>query len=499
MAGVTLTHSQAVLRLKDIYDELERIQRKGNEAALTPEDEKLFGTLSEEFRQVDEHRKGLERKSAFEKVRQVREAFRRPGSADIRIESGSSGVRDNDYDLDPYAEPDSIEECRFRNPWDLSEVRTFGRSPEEVSTELQSRALSAIEKMPGCTDKIRSAATKIIEEFDDEESRISKICLATSSPEYMRAWTKVIRGRATGLTSEEHTALDRAMSLTDSAGGYMVPFQLDPTVIITSSGSRNDIRRIARTVIATSDIWNGVSSGEASWSWDSEGTQASDDAPTFAGPAIPNYKGSGFIPISLEALADAANVTGEIARILARGKDTLEAEGFATGSGGTQPTGIVTALIASSPSVIQASATTDTFAITDVYAVEGLLPERHQENASWLANRRVYNLVRQFDTAGGAGMWERIGNGMPPELLGHGAYRAEAMDGTLNASAENYFMVYGDFENYVITDRIGFQVEPIQHLFGANNRPTGQRGFYAYYRTGADSVDDGAFVLLNVT
>lgn len=42
-------------------------------------------------------------------------------------------------------------------------------------------------------------------------------------------------------------------------------------------------------------------------------------------------------------------------------------------------------------------------------------------------------------------------------------------------------------------------VEFLPHLVGANNRPTGQRGWYAYFRVGADSVNDGAFRMLNLT
>jgi predicted phage gp36 major capsid-like protein len=43
-------------------------------------------------------------------------------------------------------------------------------------------------------------------------------------------------------------------------------------------------------------------------------------------------------------------------------------------------------------------------------------------------------------------------------------------------------------------------VEFIPHLLHtSNNRPSGQRGWYAHYRVGADSVNDAAFKLLNVT
>lgn len=502
--GVELTHSQAVARLKDIYDELERLQRKGETAPLVPEDEAQFAELTREFDEVDEHRKSMERAAATERVRVTREGLRTAAQdalqrGQVERPAGEQRGGGFDYDLDPILEPDSVESHRFRNPWDLSEVRSFGRSQDEVSAELRSRALSAVEKMPGANDRIRSAATDIIERWDDKEARLSQMVLVTSSPEYMRAWTKVITGRDRALTSDEEKILDRAMSLTDAAGGYMVPFQLDPSVIITTAGTTSGIRAIARQVVATGDVWHGVSASAGSWSWDAEGEQVSDDSPTLAQPEIPNYKGAGFIPASIESLQDMANATAEIGNILAFGKMTLEASAHALGTGNGQPTGIVTALVASSPTVIVTSTTTDTFAAADLYKVEGALPERYQEGASWLANRKVYNLVRQFDTAGGAQMWERIGNGLPPELLGQGAYRAEAMDATMSAGGENYVVVYGDFQNFVITDRIGFSVEPIQHLFGANGRPTGERGFYAYYRTGSDSVNDGAFVLLNVT
>jgi HK97 family phage major capsid protein len=79
------------------------------------------------------------------------------------------------------------------------------------------------------------------------------------------------------------------------------------------------------------------------------------------------------------------------------------------------------------------------------------------------------------------------------------------MDGVITGAAENYMAIFGDFENFVIADRIGMTVEFIPHLFrqttaGAGfGQPTGQRGWYAYYRTGSAVVNTAAFKLLNVT
>lgn len=489
-----LSHGQAVIRLKDIRAELEQLGQRDD---LTTDDEKRFDELTREFAEVDDHRRQLERTSALERVRSAVKATERTPSA-LKVERGTPVNKADGYDSDPILNPDSVPDARFRNPWDLSSVNTWSRSKEEVAAELRARALCAVEKMRGATDKIRSTATDILETFDDDRSTIARMALATSSPEYLRAWSKMARGQAHMISPDEQRALERAMSLTDTQGGYLVPFQLDPTIILTSDGSKSQIRQAARKVVATGDVWNGVSAGAVSWRWATEASEAGDNAPTFGQPTVPVYRADGFVPISIEALQDEANVTTEVGRLLAEGKDILEAEAFATGSGSNQPTGLVTALAGTSSEV--APTTAETFAVADIYKMEESLPARYRMNASWVANKRIYNLVRQFDTQGGAQMWERIGNGQPNELLGYPALESEDMDGSWDATAtaNNYVLAYGDMSNYVIADRIGMTIEFIQNLVGANRRPTGQRGWFAYYRVGADVVNEAGLRLLNL-
>jgi HK97 family phage major capsid protein len=490
---VELTYPQAKNRLKDINDEIERLDAKADKTetrTLNEEDQKYWDDLIEEARAVHSHIGQLERAAQ-------RQELNRMGVARAAARGGVVAGTD-DYDSDPLGEPDSIEEKRFKNPWDTSEVR-MGLSPEARGQEFRARALSAVAKMQGASDRNREVATQIIERFDSEDGQLSQMVLAISSPAYLRAFSKLARsqGNRGGLTTEENDAVNRAMSLTDAAGGYLVPFQLDPTLILTSNGSFNQIRQIARTVVATGDVWNGVSAGAVSWSWDAEAAEVSDDSPTFAQPTIPVYKANGFVPISIEAFEDAANVAQDVGQLLAEGKDELEAQTFVTGTGVGQPTGVVTALTGTASVVPSAAA--DTFAAGDVYAVDGALPTRHRMRASWLANRAIYNLIRRFDTQGGANLWAQLGADVPPDLLGRPAYEAEAMDGTITATFDNLVLIFGNFNRYVIADRIGTQVEFIPHLFGANRRPTGQRGWFAYYRAGADSVQDSAFRMLNVT
>jgi len=503
------THPECLNRLDEITQEVERLY---NKEARTSQDEVYLRQLDAEFNSVDARRAKLEAEatkkrmeSRMEQTRKQVGDFIRGHASALKAEggaTGSSGSMDA-YDRDAILEPDSIESKRFRNPWNITEMRVFNRSAEAVAQEFRARALSAVEKMQGANDKIRAAGTKIIEEHDDADGNLSQLVLAISSPEYYRAWSKLAKDpKMAELEKDEKQALSRAqqlhraMSLTDAAGGYLVPFQLDPTVILTSDGSYNQIRQIARQVVATGDVWNGVSAGAVSWSFDAEAAEVSDDSPTFAGPAITIRTARGFVPISLEARMDAANVTQEVGRLLAQGKDDLEAVKFATGSATDDPIGIVTALAASSPSVIVSSTTADTWAFNDIYKLQNALPERYQSRAAWLANRAIYNLAKQ--TAPSTTVWNDPGNGAPRELLDAPRYTAEAMDGTVTGSTTNYVLIYGDFSNYVIADRIGMTVDFIPHLFGSNRRPTGQSGWFAYYRVGADSVNDAGFRMLDL-
>jgi HK97 family phage major capsid protein len=493
--SVTLTHSQSVSRLQEITTELERL---GALDELTAEQDVEFADLRDTYKKVDLHRKQLERAADLAEIRSMA-----GGVNGGRTFAGSTSSS-SDYDRDSILEPDSVEDHRFKDPWNVDEVRTFGRDGGEVTAEFRSRALSAIEKMPVANDKVREAATKILEERCDNADKLARQILLTSSPAYMRAWSKMARNTPQNITADESRALQavesfRAMSLTDTAGGFLVPFQLDPTVIITSAGSRNDIRSKARQVVATGDVWNGVSSGAVSWSWDAEGAEVSDDTTTFAQPAITVHKAAGFVPISIEAMQDEANVAQEVGRLLAFGKDTLEATAFATGTGSGQPFGLVVALTGTASEID--AATDDTFAIADVRSIYNALPARHRANASWLANNSIYTLIRAFDTGGGGGFWANLNGDRPEQLLGREVLESEGMDGvvTTTGAVSNFILIFGDLENYVIADRIGMTVEFIPHLFHTTtNRPSGQRGWYAHTRMGADSVNDDAFRMLDV-
>ena len=390
---------------------------------------------------------------------------------------------------------------RHRDPWTVPAVGSLrSGDPPAGGSELKSRAADAIERMHFADDEVREICTRHVERDDPMAASVSQVVLASTSPTYTSAFIKLVRSRGDRavLNEEERAAYTRAMSTVDTDGGFLMPFQLDPTIILTASGSVNEVRMISRVVTTTSDVWHGVSSAGVTGSWDGEAEEVSDDAPTLVQPAIPVHKYQSFVPFSHELQQDAAGLAADIAQMIAFDKDAKESIAFVTGSGTGQPTGIITALTGGASVV--GSLTTDTLAVSDVYNLDDSLPQRWAANGSWLAHRKIYNKMRQFDTNGGASLWGQLAEGRKRELLGRPDYISEAMDGVVNAGQDNYVLLFGDFRNYVVVDRLGgTTLSYVPNLFGANRRPTGQAGWHAWVRTGGACVNTSAFRLLNVT
>ncbi len=247
----------------------------------------------------------------------------------------------------------------------------------------------------------------------------------------------------------------------------------------------NPLRQISRVVQTVTDAWHGVTSAGVTAEWIAEGAEVADASPTLDGPTIPVFKGDAFVPFSFEVQGDALEFMSELAKLLMDGAEQLNATAYTTGSGSGQPTGIVTGLVAASGTVpLITPATPETFATADVYAVQNALPPRFQARASWNANLSIINTMRQFETTNGALKFPSLQDD-PPMLLGRTMWENSNMDGTFDptATANNYLLAYGAFsEGFIIADRIGSTLELVPHIFGANRRPTGQRGALLWFR-----------------
>ncbi|MDZ4236269.1 MAG: phage major capsid protein [Dietzia sp.] len=345
-----------------------------------------------------------------------------------------------------------------------------------------------------------------------ERSWIASYIGAAGSPEYLSAFSKRLadpQGARDRFTDAEVEAVRRvhevaemrAMTLTDSQGGFLIPAHLDPAILLSSSGFQNPIREMARVVQIVGDVWHGVASEGASARWAAEGTEANDDSPALSQPNIPVYKGDSFVPYSVEIEGDGAGFVQEVSRLMIEAIDNLWATAYVTGSGvgGQQPTGFVTSLAATGAPVVVTGDGSEVLDDGDPVKLQNLLPPRAQASSAWAMALPTINKLRFAETSNGALLYPSLQNDVPT-LLGRRVFEVSTMDSDVNAAAtdNNYLIALGDWSRFVIVDRVGTQVEVVQHLVGANRRPTGQRGFYAWFRTGSNVVTTSQFRLLNV-
>lgn len=401
-----------------------------------------------------------------------------------------------------------------RDVYDLSDPRIFTERGALRDQALRSLDLADIRPSDGFTSEedAKAHVDQLVRSIDMADlpmpyNPAAMYLLTTGAPDYRSAFGKAVIARALdrplSLSAAEQAAwqqADRALSLTGASGGFAVPYVLDPTVLGTSNYAVNPFRAIARVEQIDRDEWRGVTSGAITAAYAAEATETTDNAPTLAQPTISTEKAQAFVPFSIEIGMDWTRLEEALGGLLQEAKDELEATKFVSGSGTDEPFGVITG----ATNTVNAT-TGQTFDAEDLYRLEGTLPPRYRPRASIVGNRSIFNLVRQFDTQGGAQLWVRIGDGLPnrPDgrlgvgLLGYPTYEASAM--ASSAATSNKFLLIGDFSRYVIADRIGLQIDVIPHLFGTNHRPTGQRGLYAFWRNGAKVIDANAFrVLLGV-
>lgn len=387
------------------------------------------------------------------------------------------------------------------DPYDLSSLR-FDTS----ANDLRARAITAIEGDEVLPDQYKESSIRNLRSVD-KRGELATLILATGAPSYRTGFAKVMAGASWALSTDEQQALQRAQALSNASGGFAVPFTLDPTIILTNDGIFAPVRQMATVKTTTTEDWNGVMSAGATAHWRGEAEEVDDDQITLSQPNVPVRKMDIFCPYSIEIEMDWGQMESELRTAMMDAKDRLEGTTHVTGAGtATVPQGVVTGLTGTASEI--APLVAETFAIGDVYGLRRRLPARYRPSRDvpkWLANVGTYDAIRQFDTGGGGGFWTDMNDGTPDRLLSYQTYESSVMDDAANiapaAVGTHRILIVGDWKaGYYIVDRAGMRVENIPHLFGTgNNRPTGQRGIYAYMRTGAAVVNANALRMLKIT
>lgn len=485
-----MTVEERAARQSEIRARLSEIDAEYSGATLPDETQTEWDGLQDEY---VSHDRAIE--AASQRAEQLAALADNPAASE-RVDNQRAGFR-------PRQAPNVI--VKPDNIYDMASARQQARSVDELPSLYRDRARRAIEAsaFPGVSNRedAQERAERLLSTVDSEDGQLAQRMLRTGSPLYNRAFGKMaISLNTNGLTAEESRALALGV---DASGGFAVPFQLDPTVILTSDGVINPLRQVARQVQIVGKKWEGVTSAGVTVTRGAEATEAPDSTPTLAQPVVDTSRVQGFIPFSVEIERSWSAMSSEMTMLLQDAKDSEEADSFVNGDGtGNNPHGLIKTLATGSRVAAQ---TVGGFTIPeDIDSVEEALPPRFRNRASWLAAKSTYNRIKEAASANpsyAGDIWVKLSGGQPPELSSYPAYEVSSMPSVATSGGgSNLVLAFGDFQRgFIIVDRIGMNVELVPHLFGANGRPTGQRGIYAYWSNGCRVLVDNAIRVLNVT
>lgn len=380
------------------------------------------------------------------------------------------------------------------DPFEVLRSNTSHMGEQEIVRTLADANLKAMDsyEMP---DNYTDSFQKLIRRHKKDVSW-SRNMLARNTPDYLSAFEKAVTGKELFLSDVERAAIAVG---TNTAGGYLVPTHLDPTLILTNSGAKDVVRSLSRTVTLTggANRWNGVSTAGSTASWDAELTEVSDDTPPIAPIQIPVFSAKSLIQASIESFEDISSLTQDVQMLLQDSRIRLEALAHMTGNGTTAPCGIFTALDANTN--VEISLTTgSTFTRADLAGVANALGDRWTDGAQWLMHPAMLERIAALGTALGANYSTDMTQKPTDQLLGFPVNRSFTAPNVFQTTTIDNLLVFGLFSNFVIVDKPGStSVEFIPHLFNtSNNLPDGRRAWYMHFRNGSDSVNDLAFRLL---
>ena len=379
------------------------------------------------------------------------------------------------------------------------------RSPMQIA--LRDTALRAIEARHDALSP--AAGDRLVAVIESDLAGMDTAYLsAVGDPAFERAFARLLANPTTGhmgFSPEEAEAFRtatrahevRAMSF--SASGPVtigsgpdlpVPLSVDPTLTLTGDGVNDPIRALADVRTISGHSYQAATSGTASAHFVAEGTEVSDDTPAISPVTIEPQRAQAWCTYSIEASMDWSGASGELTRVIADAKATLEADMWLNGAGeaSNEPEGLLVGGTAYTTSG------TVTFDADDLRGAQEDVAPRWQPNAVWLGNLHTRNEIDQLVAAADTSQAPIVdANGRVLRRTYH------EVSGMPSAAHTTTPLIYGDLRaGYRIVDRIGMSVELVPHVMGSNRRPLGVRGLYAYWRTSAQVIVPAAYRIVTI-
>jgi hypothetical protein len=281
---------------------------------------------------------------------------------------------------------------RVEDPWQA-------HSHYDTAQEMRDRALAANERVDG--EHIAPEDRARIERMIRSDDSNAEYIVGVSDPNYRSAFLKVLRDPQRGhigFTSNEAHAYSRCeemrAALNLSGAAALLPYYLDPQIVLTNTGSVGNFRDFCRNETIGAATWHGVTSAGISAEWPGEAAESADATPTVTAATVTAYRLSAYAQVSYEVWQD-SNFAEQLPLLFADAQRRAEATAFSTGSGTNQPTGVVTTISGVTASRVAAT-TNGQWNAVDLFSLGQNLPARYQKNAAWLSNYTWEYQIRNF-------------------------------------------------------------------------------------------------------
>lgn len=369
---------------------------------------------------------------------------------------------------------------------------------QEKRGRLVTQAREALEEIKGNTDESRAAELEqrhdtIMGELDtldqtiEREERIAQVereeeerrelkrpvnrdgeeRKSDNAPTYREVFHKMLRNRGdlARLTSEEQDILERGVisddaefriqSTTDAAGGYTVPVELMNEIVksMAATGPMYDpgVTRELNTSSGHQITIPTVNDTSLSAALHAEGTALTDDGgadATFAQKVLDAYVyDTEFVRFSMELAKDSIfNVESLLGDLLGERLGRAANTVLTTGTGSSQPNGVVTASSAGVTAAATAAITADEL-IDLVHSVDPAY--RAGPKVRFMFNDSILKAIRKLKDGQSNYLWQMgdVRVGAPGTLLGHPYSVNQAM---ANAAASAKTVLFGDFNKYIV-------------------------------------------------
>lgn len=338
--------------------------------------------------------------------------------------------------------------------------------------ELQKRLLSALEKAERQSVGRRSAPA-FVRDLNDARARKDKDLA-------LRGWLLGNRAGAEHRAAAQRTGLDlfnpnltltaetRDNSTSSSAGGYTIP-QGFLAELEKKQAFFNPLLNVARVIntaegntlpMPTIDDTSNLAALGA------EGTAVTAVDLTFGTVNLSSYRLESLVIASNELLRDTGiNLETEIGGLLGERIGRKQSAYHATGTGSSQPEGVVTG---SSAGVTAASATA--IAINDLISLCNSLDAAYWPNARFMMHQSVWAAILKLQDSQGRPLVTDYINGNQPKLLGYEVILNNNMASSI--ATTNKTVLFGDFSKYYIRQVGSLELIRLNELY-ANKYQTG--------------------------